>query len=241
MVEKTMKLGQIIIIVTLFLTVTIAISIPSYNPNSVLLTAANKGQPTSDVRWWINGASSTEAAPTAPETTTQVDNVALAAQAAATNIGKPMGFISTTTNEDMLNATTALSDGVKGVIILNMDNSTQIPINTVQGVGKTIVLTAKFVPYDKGIAEAIMTLNPQDPGAIVVGRGLGDGKGSIIKLNDFVKYSVDHVELPANQIVKITMTINIPVGTPHTTIPLAPVGISSDYPIINNISGDVNL
>jgi hypothetical protein len=48
-------------------------------------------------------------------------------------------------------------------------------------------------------------------------------------------------KLPANQIVKIIMTINVPVGTPHTTIPLAPVGISSDYPIINNFSGDVNV
>jgi hypothetical protein len=85
-----------------------------------------------------------------------------------------------------------------------------------------------------------MSLNPQDHGALVVGRGFGDGKGSIIKLNDFVKYSVDYVELPANQIVEITMTINVPVGTPHTTIPLVP-GISSDYPINNNFSGDVNV
>jgi hypothetical protein len=180
--------------------------------------------------------------PSNSNTSSQASAVDLTRQDAdSKNYGKSIEACQTYTNEDMLNVTTALSAGIKGVIILRMDNSTQIPINIVQSVGKTILLTAKFVPYDKGIAEAILTLNPQGPGGIVVEIGLGDGKGSTIKLNDFVKYSVDHVELPANQIVEITMIINVPVGTPHTTLPLAPVGISSDYPIINNFSGDVNV
>lgn len=139
----------------------------------------------------------------------------------------------------LLNSTTALKYGFKGVVILNRENEAQTAINTVQGVDNEIIITAKFLSYDPKVTEAYLKLDPTNSSSSVE-KGLGDGKGTI-RLNDFIRYDEKSVKLPANEEVKIKLIINIPLGTPHTYIPLAPVGISSEYPIISNIVGDVNV
>jgi hypothetical protein len=56
-----------------------------------------------------------------------------------------------------------------------------------------------------------------------------------------IKYNATSVRLPANEEVKIKVTINVPLGTPNTDIQFQPVGISSDYTITSNINVDINV
>lgn len=96
------------------------------------------------------------------DTTTQVNPAIIAAQDAANS--HPIGSVASGPNmpSDLLNPTVALSEGVKGVVILGLENGTQTPISTVQGVNETVIFTAKFVSYDKSAPQATLTLNPQD-------------------------------------------------------------------------------
>ncbi len=149
-------------------------------------------------------------------------------------IGQP-----TSDGSDLFNSTTALQEGVKGIVVLNLEKGTQTPINTTLGVDKEFIITAKFISYDPKITETILKLNPQDP-SFVVEKGLGPGLGTI-RLNDLIKYNATLVRLPANEEVKIMVTINVPLGTPNTYIQFQPVGISSDYTITSNIQVDINV
>jgi hypothetical protein len=183
------------------------------------------------------------ALPAYSDTESQVDpNVLIVQEVAeeAQHSKRPIGA-GATLPPNLLDPTIALANDVKGVVILALDNDTVTPISTIPGVEKTVVFTAKFVSYDESVSEAILLLNPQDPYGQWVGKGLGDGKGTVIYLNDVIKYNARSIVIPSNKIVKIIMTINIPDGTPDTSIPLAPVGIDSNYPIINKIRGDVDV
>ena len=120
-----MKLGHVIIIVTIFLTATIAISIPSYNPNSKLLL------------------------PT-PETTTN-DTVVAQAVAAAATASRTHGGMTCPTSDgsDTFNRTSALSDGIKGYILARLITKPTGPMIAIP-VNGTIKVQVElwFVSYD---------------------------------------------------------------------------------------------
>jgi hypothetical protein len=135
---------------------------------------------------------------------------------------------------------TALQHGIKGIVILNLDKDTPNKVVILSGEEKKVYLTAKFVSYDPEVQETYLKLDPKDPNTLVTETSLGYGKGTIT-LNDLVTFDSPSIKLKSGEQVKITMTIKIPVNTPHVTIPLDPVGISSDFVIISKYAGEIDV
>lgn len=155
------------------------------------------------------------------------------------NIDSPCIGVPSLTSDSFLDEKTALQYGVNGVIVLNLKEKTT-SINVVQGQDKQIILIAKFVSYVPEIKETIVRLDPNDLSAIIIEKGLGIGKGTL-KLNDMVRYDTMYIRIRAGEEVQIPIIINVPLNTPHVYIPFNPVGLISEYPIINDIVCDINV
>jgi len=141
---------------------------------------------------------------------------------------------------DLLTRDEATKYGIRGYVKMKLAHGTPSEYFNVSGKELNIKIQLSLVQFDRNLTKVKVKLNPKGQYGVTIEKVLGDDRGTI-KLNDYVSYQpTGQITLKAGQTLNVMMTIRIPEDFPRISIPLGPVGITSDVPISDRIRGSIN-
>jgi len=142
--------------------------------------------------------------------------------------------ISSLTPGDLLNKTTALSIGIKGVILVYAPGWRLANYTVKAGDTLMIPVLIQFRSYDTSIQEVIISLS-SNPGEIEQVYAITDANGNVIErqtldISSLESYSPSTITLQTGETMQVTMSLTIPQTIPDLAFYLSACGVKILWP-----------
>ena len=162
-------------------------------------------------------------------------------QISAISESQTVNKLESTSIFDLKNSKIALQKGISGYISIKFDKESYKEITLNKGTSRVIDINLLYTSYDENKESTIIEIDPSSGLGLSIEKQLGKS-GETISLNNLITYEPSgKVTLISGEIKTIRMTVLIPQNISDFKIPLGPVGITAEVPIINYGEGILNV